>query len=114
MRSGSESPLGFDNAVAQLAACSLDGTDRAQQRKRYAALAGAVSTIRREAHALIVRFDESLDQPTLDQALAVEARCCPFFRFSFERSDRELRVTVTDARMRYALEVLAAALGASG
>lgn len=114
MRSASESPLGFDNAVRQLPACSLDDSGREEQRERYAALAGVVSIIRREPHALVVRFDENLDQATLEQALAVEARCCPFFQFSFERSDRELRVTVADAQMRQALEVLAEALGASG
>lgn len=67
--------------------------------------------MRREPDALVVDFDRGLDLETLEQALAIERDCCPFFRFAFDAQLGRLRATVDDGAKVPALDVLADALG---
>src|SRR5437660_184558 len=87
----------FDEAIAEIPSCALDEAGVREQRDRYARLAESVTRLDREAEAVSIEFREGFDQATLDQALAVERECCPFFRFEFSDSQRRLRVTVREA-----------------
>jgi hypothetical protein len=89
------------------ASCTLDADGQREQRARYARLAESVEGLRRESDALVVEFGARLDFDALEQALAVERECCPFFRFSFDRPERRLRVTVEDPAMLPALGAIA-------
>jgi hypothetical protein len=93
--------------------CSLDQSGRREQGARYARLASGVSELQRHADALVIEFREDFERPTLDQTLAVERECCPFFRFEFDESHRRLRITVADAHQRHALDALTYAFGAA-
>lgn len=92
-----------------IASCALDPTARNQQEARYRSLANAVGRVDRTAELLTVRFDERLDHDLLEQALAVERECCPFFVFQFDGRDRRLTISVREADQTPALEVLATA-----
>jgi hypothetical protein len=48
----------------------------------------------------------------LEQTLAIERECCPFFGFDFDASSRYLRVTVASAEQLPALDAIAHRLGA--
>ena len=62
----------------------------------------------------LVEFDQSLDEGILQETLAAERECCPFFRFAFDPQRRGLRVTVDDPAMAPALEAIAHGFEANG
>ncbi|HEY5318852.1 MAG TPA: hypothetical protein VIJ20_12760 [Solirubrobacteraceae bacterium] len=95
----------------QIPSCALDHTGRREQAARYARLGPSITNARRESEALLIEFNPGFDRRTLDEALAVERECCPFFRFAFEEEPPSLRVTVAQAEMLPALEAIAYALG---
>jgi len=88
--------------------CALTERGAKEQADRYARLAPAVIAVRREPDALRVEFGAGLDRALLAEALAVERRCCPFFKFELNR--RELHIGVREPDQGPALEVLAEAL----
>ena len=100
----------FDQAIAEIPSCALDEAGLADQRARYAGLAATVSRIQREADAVVIEFREGFDRQVLDETLAVELECCPFFLFEFDDSQRRLRATVREAEQLPALDAMAHAL----
>ncbi len=100
-----------EETIAQIPSCTLDGAGVREQRARYARLAGSVTRLHREPEAVVVEFHEGLDQDMLDQALAVERACCPFFEFEYDECNRRLRATVREAEQLAALDAVAYALG---
>jgi hypothetical protein len=100
----------FDQAIAEIPSCGLDEAGIQEQRARYARLAPSVASLERQPEAVLVVFAEDIDRDTLEQALDVERACCPFFRFQFDASIRQLRVTVREAEQLPALDVIAHAL----
>lgn len=103
----------FETQTAAIPMCALDDAGRRQQQTRYARLAASVSRLDRTPAAVAVQFDEHLDRNLLEQALAVERECCPFFVLEFDEGRRHLRVTVREAEQRPALEAIAAALSSA-
>ena len=92
--------------------CALDEAGLREQRARYARLAPGVSGVIRESDAVVVDFHRGFDREALNQALAVERECCPFFAFELDESQRRLRASVREAEQLPALEALVHALGA--
>jgi hypothetical protein len=92
--------------------CTLDDAGEHEQRVRYARLAKAVERVLRKPEAIEIDFDRDLDLQLLEETLAVERECCPFFQFEFDGHQRRLRVTVTDAEMLPALDAIAHGFGA--
>jgi hypothetical protein len=70
-----------------------------------------VARFERREDRVGVEFKAGFDRELLDEALAVERECCPFFRFDFDASSRKLTVRVEAAEHRPALDALAYALG---
>jgi hypothetical protein len=97
-------------AIAAIPSCALDDVGVREQRARYAGLAPSVTRLEREAEAVLIEFREGFDRETLEQALAVERACCPFFEFELNDSERRLRVTVREAEQLPALDAIAQAL----
>jgi hypothetical protein len=112
MPSESASSDAFDRALAETPTCVLDEAGKREQRARYARLARSVTRVRREPEAVLVEFDQGLDIDTLEEALAVERQCCPFFRFAFDEQQRRLRAAVAEPDMAPALDAIAQALEA--
>jgi hypothetical protein len=92
-----------------MASCSLSGDGMVRQGDRYARLAGSVERAERTPRRLVVEFAPGYDRALLDEAVAVERECCPFFEITV--GDDSLTVAVTrddDAPM---LDPLGEALG---
>jgi hypothetical protein len=90
--------------------CSLDPEGLAAQRERYARVSRAVAGSRRTPGELVVVFDPvRLDRALLEEALAIERACCPFFTLHLEGGT--LRVGVAEAGQGPALDAIAHLLG---
>ena len=61
----------------------------------------------------MIEFREQFDRQMLEEALAVERQCCPFFLFEFDDSQRRLRATVREPEQLPALDAMARALQSS-
>jgi hypothetical protein len=103
----------FDRAVAKIPTCALDEAGMSEQRARYARLATSVTRLQREPEAMLIEFDQEFDRQALDEALAVERECCPFFQFAFDEQRRRLRVAVAATEQLPALDAMADAFGAA-
>lgn len=76
------------------------------QRDRYARLARGVRRIEREPEAVIVEFHRTFDRQLLEETLAVERDCCPFFLFDFDERSRRLRTSVRERDRLPALDAM--------
>ena len=93
--------------------CALDADALAAQRERYARIAAARVTSRREPGGLIVEFDEArLDRALLEQTLAIERECCPLFVLRLDGA--RLSARVAEPHQEPALDAIAHMLGAGG
>jgi hypothetical protein len=88
-------------------ACSLQGAEIEEQRRRHEALGRSAAAVEREATAIHVRFGEALDRELLDEMIRVERDCCPFFLIEYDDAERCLSVAVDEPRMAPALDVIA-------
>jgi hypothetical protein len=93
--------------------CSLDREALAAQLGRYREIGSAVGETRRSRLALTMRLAPSVSAELVEETLAVERTCCPFFDLSFDREGRILRIAVAEETHAPALEAIAEALGAS-
>jgi hypothetical protein len=59
-------------------------------------------------------FGNELDERLLDEAIAVEHECCPFFVFDYRPRERRLKITVDEAGQEPALDALHDALIGEG
>ena len=82
----------FDAAIAAIPTCALDEEGTVAQRARYAQLACDVKRLERTGDAVVIEFHDRFDRETLEETLAVERACCPFFLFRF---DEEFTFTST-------------------
>src|SRR5437763_12548119 len=105
-----ETQSAVEQAVSQIPTCALDEEGVQAQRARYMRLGRDVRRIRREPDAVVVEFSEGLDRNTLEDALAVERACCPFFLFEFDVDALRLRTTVRDREQLPALDAIQYAL----
>lgn len=103
----------FDSAVEAIPSCALTSEGVVEQRARHERLSASTVAVARGRDTVTFTFDESLERQTLDEMLAVERECCPFFTFSFDPETRRLVVGVASANHVPALEAMADALGAA-
>jgi hypothetical protein len=90
--------------------CRLDPNGFRAQRERYGKLGAAAEEVQRSRGSLSVRFGEQLDRVLLEETIAVETECCPFFSFDYSAPERLLRIGVETAEQDAALDALAFAL----
>ncbi|MDQ6914486.1 MAG: hypothetical protein M3155_01585 [Actinomycetota bacterium] len=94
-----------------IADCRLDLPGLRAQRERYRQLGDHVAGIDRGPRSFTVRFDPAVDRELVEDVVAVERGCCPFFKLGFDAGRRRLTVSVDDPRQAPALEALLFALG---
>jgi hypothetical protein len=70
--------------------------------------------LERRRRCLIVELSESVDPKLVDELLAVERECCPFFELGWEPGARRLTVSVSYPEHEPALDAIAFALGLEG
>jgi hypothetical protein len=97
----------FSRAAAQVPSCALDRQGLEAQRARHRRLAPSVLNVAREEDLLVVDFAAGFDRHALDELIAVERRCCPFFSLSFDEGSRRLAVGVRDPEAAAALDAIA-------
>jgi hypothetical protein len=100
-------------SLPDIPSCALDEEGLRGQRERQARLAASVARTERDGMTIAIYFRHDFDRSALDEMLAVERRCCPFFAFGFDEQERRLEVSVQEAGHAPALEAIAAGLGAA-
>jgi hypothetical protein len=93
--------------------CSLDSDGIRSQGDRYRELSRDVIGASRSSTALTVRFSAKLDEHLLEEAIAVERECCPFYKFDYEPAVRALTIGVDERSKAPALDALESALDPS-
>jgi hypothetical protein len=94
-----------------IAECRLDLAGLRRQRDRYRELGGQALRIHRDPETLTVAFGPELDHDLLEEAIATENQCCPFFAFDYSPDRRVMTVGVSDPEFARALDAIAYALG---
>lgn len=82
----------------------------ARQGARYARLSEAVEDASREPRRLEVRFADGYDRGLLDEAIAIERECCPFFAIELDHGARRLVIELPDGEDPLLLDGIASAL----
>ena len=93
-----------------IAQCHLDLAGLRDQADRYRRLGATATHIERRAGTLSATFGDRLDDRLLNETIAVERACCPFFDFHYHAGDRRLSITVKQLEQRPALDALHYAL----
>lgn len=106
------SPRPFEQARAAIPSCALDDDGLRLQHERQRRLGPAVERSRRDGDRLVVEFAPDYDRRALEEMVATERECCPFFTFEFDEGARRLTVGVEDGSHAPALDAIAAAIGA--
>jgi len=94
----------------RLADCRLDEVGLRDQLQRYRLLGAGVRIAERRPGQLRVEFGPDVDRGLLDETLAIERRCCGFFRLDYSDEHRELTIGVDDPGHEPALDALHVAL----
>ncbi len=90
--------------------CSLDEPGLTAQRKRYRQLGTGATVIGRSAMRLVIGVDDAVAGDLIDELIAVERECCPFFELRWDPASRSFAVSVAESRYRPALDAIAYAL----
>jgi hypothetical protein len=101
-------------ASLPIAECHLDVGGLRVQADRYRRLGATATQIDRRDGLLDATFGDELDEGLLNQAIAVERGCCPFFVFDYRPAERRLTITVQQPGQAAALDALHDALTGAG
>ncbi|MBV9336752.1 MAG: hypothetical protein JO243_12775 [Solirubrobacterales bacterium] len=93
-----------------IAECGLDLPGPAAQQERYGRLADSVTGMERRPGRLRVLFGTDVDPALVEATLAVERRCCAFFRLEFDARTRRLEIGVERPEQDPAIDALRFAL----
>ena len=93
------------------ASCTLDGTGLKQQLERYRQAGAKAELIARGARRIAIRVGDDADEQVIEDLIAVERECCPFYTLDWDSRSRRLTVAVTNAEHEPALDAIAYALG---
>jgi Cation efflux family len=90
--------------------CRLDAEGMRAQGDRYARLAAGATRVDRSPAEISIGLGENVDRRLIDELIATENECCPFYRFELRRDPAELVIGVERPEQRPALDAIAAAL----
>src|SRR2546422_3133175 len=85
--------------------CSIAPEDRAPQAARIASVGRSVARVEREPRLLRFHLEPGVDRRALEELIATERECCPFYRF--DTTDHTLTVAVEDDEHVPALDAFA-------
>jgi hypothetical protein len=77
--------------------CALDDAGLRLQLERYWQAGAGARLIDRTPRSLVVDLDEQVDTQLVDETIAIERLCCPFFTLEWELERRRLTVAVSQA-----------------
>ena len=91
--------------------CSLTEAELLDQLTRYRAAGTGATSLHADARRRLIRLDEGVPASLVDELIAVERSCCPFFELTWEPARRELDIKVATDEDEPALAAIAQALG---
>jgi hypothetical protein len=92
-------------------ACSLDEVALRNQLERYRLVGREATVVDRGRRRLTIALGEGVAPGVVDELVAIESECCPFFGLDWRPAERRLTVSVADSGHEPALEAIASALG---
>jgi hypothetical protein len=93
------------------AACSLDEAELRVQLARYRAVGASAELLQRSSQRLAIRVADDTPDAVVEELVAVERRCCPFFDLGWEEGRRRFTISVSRPDQEPALDAIADALG---
>jgi hypothetical protein len=90
--------------------CALDEAGMRMQRERYRVVGADARLVERSASRLVVEIDGQVAVARVEEVIAVERECCPFFMLDWEQDARRLTVSGSQAEHEPALNAIAFAL----
>jgi SAM-dependent methyltransferase len=97
-------------ALPMASACTLDEGDMRWQLERYRTAGRGASLIERTPRRLTVGLSRQADPQLVEELLATERECCPFFDLAWDPAQRRMTFAVSDAEHEPALEAISFAL----
>jgi len=91
--------------------CALDEDGLGLQLERYRRAGRGARLVERTQRRFVVELDEHVDGGLVEEAVAIERECCPFFALDWEPARRWLTVSVSHVEHEPALDAIAFALG---
>ena len=91
--------------------CSLDAAELSAQRERYRRIGRGGRLLERSPRALTIELAAGADSALVEQALAIERHCCPFYELGWDPRARRLSISVRRSEHEPALGAIALALG---
>ncbi len=91
--------------------CALDEAGLRLQLERYRRAGRGATLVERTPRRLVVDLDRGVDEKLMEEALAIERNCCPFFTLDWQPRRGRLTVAVAATEHEPALEAIAFALG---
>jgi hypothetical protein len=92
-------------------ACSLDDAALRSQLGRYRTAGQDATILERGRRRLVIGIGDHVPAGIVDELVAVERECCPFFGLDWRPAERRLVVSVADSWHEPALAAIASALG---
>ena len=92
--------------------CSLDEAGLDAQLARYRAVGRGAVVLSRGERRAVIRVSGRVPDAAVDELVAVERGCCPFFELDWQPESRRFTVAVPSASHVPALEAILGALGA--
>jgi hypothetical protein len=91
--------------------CSLDEDGLRRQLQRYREAGRGARALAIDSRSLLVELREGAPSELVEELIAVERECCPFFTLDWQPERRRLAVAVSTSEHEPALEAIAFALG---
>lgn len=91
--------------------CALDEAGLRLQLERYRRAGEGARLVEQTRRRFVVDLDAHADGKLIEEAVAVERKCCPFFALDWEPVRRRLTVSVSHTEHEPALGAIAFALG---
>jgi hypothetical protein len=91
--------------------CALDEAGLRAQYERYRQTGAGARLVERSALRRVGKLDQHVDGKLVEEAIAIERECCPFYELSWEPDQRRLSVAVSLPEQAPALEAIELALG---
>ena len=90
--------------------CALDEAGLRRQLERYRQVGRGARLIERTQRCLVVELEERVDFGRVEEAIATERECCPFFALDWRPAARRLTISVSQVQDEPALDAIAFAL----
>jgi hypothetical protein len=91
--------------------CALDEAGLRAQLARYRAVGRDARLLERTPRRLVLEIGVTIDRELVEQAVAVERECGPFFELDWHPEQRRLAMSVSAAEYEPAIDAIAFALG---